>query len=129
PGQHRAGRPVGRAHVAAGRAPGRTAGVSSGGGAGGAAGASSGGAAGGGGPPRDRPRRAGAVAGRRLRSPLAVAVLVGLVAAAWAALALPARATVGARLTADEPQYLLSALSLARDRDLFIDDELAAEDY
>lgn len=103
--------------------------MSSGGGAGGVAGASSGGAAGGGGPPHDRPRRAGAVAGRRLRSPLAVAVLVGLVAAAWAALALPARATVGARLTADEPQYLLSALSLARDRDLFIDDELAAEDY
>jgi hypothetical protein len=57
------------------------------------------------------------------------AVVVGLVVAAWALIALPARATRGARLTADEPQYLLSALSLAEDRDLAIDDELAAERY
>jgi hypothetical protein len=60
---------------------------------------------------------------------LAVAALVGLVVALWAGIAIPARATVGARTTADEPQYLLSALSLAEDRDLAIDDELAAQRY
>jgi hypothetical protein len=64
-----------------------------------------------------------------LRTPLGAAVAVGLVVAAWAAVAVPARATLGARTTADEPQYLLTALSLARDRDLGIDDELAAQDY
>jgi hypothetical protein len=47
--------------------------------------------------------------------------------ACGAALAgLPGRATVGARTTADEPQYLLTALSLATDGDLDIADELAA---
>jgi hypothetical protein len=61
--------------------------------------------------------------------PVRAAVVVGLVVAAWALIALPARATRGARLTADEPQYLLSALSLAEDRDLAIDDELAAQRY
>ncbi len=50
-----------------------------------------------------------------------------LLAAAWACVALPARATYGARTTADEPQYLLSALSLWEDGDLDIADELAAE--
>jgi hypothetical protein len=43
--------------------------------------------------------------------------------------ALPARATYGARTTADEPQYLLSALSLAEDGDLWVDDELAADRF
>lgn len=52
---------------------------------------------------------------------------VGLLAFGVALLALPARATYGARTTADEPQYLLSALSLWEDRDLDISDELAAE--
>jgi hypothetical protein len=66
---------------------------------------------------------------RRLRTPVGITVAVGLVVAAWAAVAIPARATVGARTTADEPQYLLSALSLARDGDLRIDDELAARAY
>lgn len=65
----------------------------------------------------------------RVRQPVGAAVAVGLVVAAWAALAIPARATVGARTTADEPQYLLSALSLARDGDLYVDDELAADAY
>jgi hypothetical protein len=64
-----------------------------------------------------------------LRTPVGAAVAVGLVVAAWAAVAIPARATVGARTTADEPQYLLSALSLAEDRDLHIDDELADQAY
>ena len=59
----------------------------------------------------------------------AAAALVGVVVAAWAMVAIPARATNGARTTADEPQYLLSALSLAEDRDLWIDDEIAARDY
>jgi hypothetical protein len=54
-------------------------------------------------------------------------VLVGLVAFAFGLLALPARATYGARTTADEPQYLLSAISIWEDRDLDIGDELAAE--
>jgi hypothetical protein len=52
---------------------------------------------------------------------------VGGLAFAFGLLALPARATYGARTTADEPQYLLSAQSLWEDRDLDIADELAAE--
>ncbi len=56
-------------------------------------------------------------------------LLVGLATAAWAAVAIPARATYGERTTADEPQYLLSALSLWREHDLYVDDEIAAEDY
>jgi hypothetical protein len=53
--------------------------------------------------------------------------LVGMLAAVVGLAALPARATNGARTTADEPQYLLSALSLWEDGDLDIGDELAAE--
>jgi hypothetical protein len=64
-----------------------------------------------------------------LRTPVGAAVAVGLVVAAWAAVAIPARATLGARTTADEPQYLLSALSLAEDRDLDIADELDEQAY
>jgi len=75
-----------------------------------------------------RPARGAGVL-RVLRRPTGTAVAVGLVVAAWAAIAIPARATVGARTTADEPQYLLSALSLARDGDLRIDDELAERAY
>lgn len=56
---------------------------------------------------------------------LLVALAIGVTA--WAALAVPARATYGGRTTADEPQYLLSALSLVEDRDLDIADELADE--
>jgi hypothetical protein len=64
-----------------------------------------------------------------MRTPLGAAAVVGLVVAAWAAVAIPARATYGTRTTADEPQYLLTALSLAEDRDLHIDDEIAAQRY
>lgn len=39
------------------------------------------------------------------------------------------RATYGAQLTADEPQYLLTAISIAEDRSLDISDELAAQRY
>ena len=40
-------------------------------------------------------------------------LLVFVVATAWALLGAGARATYGARLTADEPQYVLSALNLS----------------
>jgi hypothetical protein len=56
-------------------------------------------------------------------------VVVGLVVAAWAAVAIPAQATYGTRTTADEPQYLLSALSLAEDLDLDVSDEIADHRY
>ena len=56
-------------------------------------------------------------------------LLVGVVVAAFACVALPARATYAERTTADEPQYLLSALSLWEDGDLYVDDEIAAERY
>jgi hypothetical protein len=51
---------------------------------------------------------------------------VGLLAFLGAAAGLPVPAAHGAQTTADEPQYLLSAVSLAEDRDLDIADELAA---
>lgn len=54
-------------------------------------------------------------------------LLVFVVATAWALLGAGARATYGARLTADEPQYVLTALSLWEDGDLDIADELADE--
>ena len=50
----------------------------------------------------------------------AVAIGVGVLAF----VGIPARATYGARTSADEPQYLLSATSLAEDLDLDISDEL-----
>ncbi len=56
-------------------------------------------------------------------------LVVGLVVAAWAMVALPVRATYGARVTADEPQYLLSALSLGEDLDLDISDEIRDRAY
>jgi hypothetical protein len=54
---------------------------------------------------------------------MAVAALVAL---AGALAGVPTHATYGARTTADEPQYLLTAVSLARDGDLDISDELTA---
>jgi hypothetical protein len=53
--------------------------------------------------------------------------VAGVVVAMAAAAGVPARATYGARTTADEPQYLLTATSLAHDGDLDIADELAAQ--
>ena len=64
-----------------------------------------------------RPPLAGALA--------VLAVVVALVTAAG----IPARATYGARTSADEPQYLLTARSLGDDLDLDLADELAAADY
>lgn len=51
--------------------------------------------------------------------------IVAVVTFAAALVGLNARATYGAQVTADEPQYLLSALSLGEDLDLDISDELA----
>jgi hypothetical protein len=62
----------------------------------------------------------------QLRRAIAVVALLTL---AWSCLALGARATYGARTTADEPQYLLSALSLWEDHSLIITDELAEQRY
>lgn len=51
---------------------------------------------------------------------------LGLFTFLWCCLGLGVHATYGGRVTADEPQYLLSATSLAEDGDLDISDELAA---
>jgi hypothetical protein len=59
----------------------------------------------------------------------AVIALVGIGVALWVAPATAVRATHGARTTADEPQYLLTALSLAEDRSLDIADERAEGRY
>lgn len=53
----------------------------------------------------------------------AVALVGGLAAFAG----IPVRASYGAQVTADEPQYLLSAISIAEDGNLDISDELAAQ--
>lgn len=59
---------------------------------------------------------------------LAVAlVALGTLAAGVAAVGTTVRATYGAQTTADEPQYLLTALSLFDDGDLNIADELSGE--
>lgn len=46
-----------------------------------------------------------------------------------AALGVPVRSSYGARITADEPEYLLTALSLAEDRSLDVSDEIRSERY
>ena len=56
-------------------------------------------------------------------------LLLAVVVAAVAAIGIPAHATYGARVTADEPQYLLTALSLGRQFDLDVSDEIADEQY
>jgi hypothetical protein len=53
-------------------------------------------------------------------------LLLGVVTFLWCCLGLAVPATYGGRVTADEPQYLLSATSLVEDGDLDIADELAA---
>lgn len=60
----------------------------------------------------------------RRRLALAMAA-VALWSLGWALVAIDARATYGARVSADEPQYLTTALSLGTDFDLDISDELA----
>lgn len=61
---------------------------------------------------------------RALRTAMAVA---GLVAVLVAALGSGVRSTYGGRAAVDEPQYLLTALSLWEDRSLDISDELAEQ--
>jgi hypothetical protein len=70
-----------------------------------------------------RPSRVPEVPAARLRRAM---VAVGLLAALGAAAGIPVPAAHGAQTTADEPQYLLTAISLAEDHDLDIADELAA---
>jgi hypothetical protein len=53
--------------------------------------------------------------------------LLGMVVALWTAVGVPAEATYSARTSADEPQYLLTALSLGEDGSLDIADELRDE--
>ena len=52
------------------------------------------------------------------------ALLVGLSVFVVAALAIQARSTYNAQVTADEPQYLLTAISIGEDFDLDISDEI-----
>src|SRR5215218_7798651 len=82
--------------------------------------------------PRARSREAPRYRGNEsaLRPPRAARVwwamvMVGMLAFAAAAAGIAVSATHGTRTTADEPQYLLTAISLAEDRDLDIGDELA----
>jgi hypothetical protein len=75
--------------------------------------------------PRTTPRAA--LAGERPRTWRLW--LLGAAVALVTVCGVPAHATYGARVTADEPQYLLSALSLGEDLDLDISDELAREAY
>ncbi|HEY6746562.1 MAG TPA: hypothetical protein VI357_12700 [Mycobacteriales bacterium] len=65
----------------------------------------------------------------RHRSLTAAMVLVGLLAFAAAALGAGVHSTYGGAVAVDEPQYLLSALSLWEDHDLDISDELAERRY
>ena len=64
----------------------------------------------------------------RTRLWLAMA-LAGLVAFGAAAAGLDVRASYGARVTGDEPYYLITAISLAEDRDLDVSDEIAKESF
>ncbi|WP_336922942.1 hypothetical protein [Aquipuribacter sp. SD81] len=68
---------------------------------------------------RGRPGRPGRLA--------LACVALGVVVALLTAPGALARATYGAQVTADEPQYLLSALSLVTDGDLDVSDELAEQ--
>lgn len=70
------------------------------------------------------PREEDAVPRRRL---LAVMAVLFLVASAAAAAGAPVRSSYGARMTADEPEYLLTAMSLAEDGSLDVSDEIREE--
>jgi hypothetical protein len=65
----------------------------------------------------------------RLASLRGAMALLAVVAFAAAAAGIGSRASYGAQTTADEPHYLLTALSLARDGDLDVRDELADGAY
>jgi hypothetical protein len=55
--------------------------------------------------------------------------VVFLLAAGVAAIGAPIRSSYGARITADEPEYLLTAISLAEDGSLDLSDEIRSERY
>lgn len=59
----------------------------------------------------------------------AAMVIVAVLAFGAAAAGIAVRASYGAQTTADEPHYLLTALSLAHDGDLDVRDEFAAREY
>ena len=61
----------------------------------------------------------------KLKSTRTIFVLLIIITFLAALPAIGARATYGAKTTADEPQYLLTALSIAEDFDLDISDEIA----
>ena len=63
---------------------------------------------------------------RQLRRRIA---LVGLITFVVALAAIDARATYGARISVDEPQYLLTAISLGEDFDLDISDEIREDRF
>jgi hypothetical protein len=63
---------------------------------------------------------------RRLWLTMAV---VGVAVTAWCAPGAWARASYGARVTADEPQYLITAISLGEDFDLDVSDERSDDRY
>jgi len=56
-------------------------------------------------------------------------LLVGLVTFGVSLLAIDARSTYGARVSSDEPQYLITALSLWEDFDLDVSDEIGERRY
>lgn len=56
-------------------------------------------------------------------------VLVAIGVTMWCSIGATARATTNARTTADEPQYLMTAQSLAADRDLDVANQRAAGAY
>lgn len=73
----------------------------------------------------NRPAKA---SGRPAQFPAAL-VLVFVLGAAAAAAGAPVRSSYNARITADEPEYLLTAMSLGEDRSLDISDEIAERRY
>ncbi|MDP6895291.1 MAG: hypothetical protein QGF73_08040 [Acidimicrobiales bacterium] len=56
-------------------------------------------------------------------------VFVGLLVFGISAIAIPSRSTYGAQVSVDEPQYLLTALSIGEDLDLDISDEIEEEKF
>ena len=56
-------------------------------------------------------------------------LLVGLSVSAISAIAIPSRSTYGAQVSVDEPQYLLTAMSIANDFNLDISDEIEEKKF
>ena len=56
-------------------------------------------------------------------------LFVGFLVFGISAIAIPSRSTYGAQVSVDEPQYLLTALSIGEDLDLDISDEIEEEKF